>query len=276
LQQRRQMVEIDNNNLSINKQCEVLQIHRSGLYYQPNGESQHNLDLMLEIDKIHLKWPYYGTRRMTAELQNMGYVVGRKLIRRLMRLMGIEVIYPRQNTSQPNKGHKIYPYLLRGLKIDHINQVWQTDITYVPMKRGYMYLMAIIDVYSRYVVGWSISNSMEAEWCAGVVEDAIAKHGTPEIFNTDQGSQFTSELFTSMLTGHNIKISMDGKGRAIDNIFIERLWRSVKQENIYINAYETGLDLYKGVEAYFKDYNHVRIHQSLYYSTPVQRYKPAA
>jgi len=276
LQQRRQMVEIDNNNLSINKQCEVLQIHRSGLYYQPNGESQHNLDLMLEIDKIHLKWPYYGTRRMTAELQNMGYVVGRKLIRRLMRLMGIEVIYPRQNTSQPNKGHKIYPYLLRGLKIDHINQVWQTDITYVPMKRGFMYLMAVIDVHSRYVLNWSISNSMEATWCTQVVQQAIKKHGTPEIFNTDQGSQFTSELFTEMLLCNNIKISMDGKGRATDNIYIERLWRNVKQENIYLNAYETGLELYKGLEKYFYHYNNHRVHQALNYLKPIDIYKNVA
>jgi len=270
------MVEIDNNNLSINKQCEVLQIHRSGLYYQPNGESQHNLDLMLEIDKIHLKWPYYGTRRMTAELQNMGYVVGRKLIRRLMRLMGIEVIYPRQNTSQPNKGHKIYPYLLRGLKIDHINQVWQTDITYVPMKRGFMYLMAVIDVHSRYVLNWSISNSMEATWCTQVVQQAIKKHGTPEIFNTDQGSQFTSELFTEMLLGNSIKISMDGKGRATDNIYIERLWRNVKQENIYLNAYETGLELYKGLEKYFYQYNNHRVHQALNYLKPIDIYKNVA
>ena len=276
MQQRRQMVEIDNNNLSINKQCEVLQIHRSGLYYQPNGESQHNLDLMLEIDKIHIKWPYYGTRRMTVELQNMGYVVGRKLIRRLMRLMGIEVIYPRQNTSQPNKGHKIYPYLLRGLKIDHINQVWQTDITYVPMKRGFMYLMAVIDVHSRYVLNWSISNSMEATWCTQVVQQAIKKHGTPEIFNTDQGSQFTSELFTEMLLCNNIKISMDGKGRATDNIYIERLWRNVKQENIYLNAYETGLELYKGLEKYFYQYNNHRVHQALNYLKPIDIYKNVA
>ena len=276
MQQRRQMVEIDNNNLSINKQCEVLQIHRSGLYYQPNGESQHNLDLMLEIDKIHLKWPYYGTRRMTAELQNMGYVVGRKLIRRLMRLMGIEVIYPRQNTSQPNKDHKIYPYLLRGLKIDHINQVWQTDITYIPMKRGFMYLMAVIDVHSRYVLNWSISNSMEATWCTQVVQQAIKKHGTPEIFNTDQGSQFTSELFTEMLLCNNIKISMDGKGRATDNIYIERLWRNVKQENIYLNAYETGLELYKGLEKYFYQYNNHRVHQALNYLKPIDIYKNVA
>jgi len=276
LQQRRQMVETDNNKLSINKQCEVLQIHRSGVYYRPNGESQHTLDLMLEIDKIHIKWPYYGTRRMTVELQNMGYVVGRKLIRRLMRLMGIEVIYPRQNTSQPNKGHKIYPYLLRGLKIDHINQVWQTDITYVPMKRGFMYLMAVIDVHSRYVLNWSISNSMDAAWCTQVVQQAIEKYGKPEIFNTDQGSQFTSELFTEMLLGNNIKISMDGKGRATDNIYIERLWRNVKQENIYLNAYETGLDLYKGLEEYFYQYNNHRVHQALNYLKPIDIYKNVA
>ncbi len=276
MQQRRQMVETDNNKLSINKQCEVLQIHRSGVYYRPNGESQHTLDLMLEIDKIHIKWPYYGTRRMTVELQNMGYVVGRKLIRRLMRLMGIEVIYPRQNTSQPNKGHKIYPYLLRGLKIDHINQVWQTDITYVPMKRGFMYLMAVIDVHSRYVLNWSISNSMDAAWCTQVVQQAIEKYGKPEIFNTDQGSQFTSELFTEMLLGNNIKISMDGKGRATDNIYIERLWRNVKQENIYLNAYETGLDLYKGLEEYFYQYNNHRVHQALNYLKPIDIYKNVA
>lgn len=270
------MVEKKHPGLSMVKQCELLQIHRSGLYYKPCGESKFNLQVMFELDKLHLLRPYYGLRRLTAELQKMGYPVGKKLVRRLMRVMGIEAMYPRPRTTQPVQGHKIYPYLLNGLSIHRPNQVWQADITYVPMKRGYMYLMAIIDVYSRYVVGWSVSNSMEAEWCAGVVEEAIAKHGKPEIFNTDQGSQFTSELFTGMLAGHEIKISMDGKGRAIDNIFIERLWRSVKQENIYLNAYETGLELYKGLEAYFHDYNHVRVHQSLDYSVPVKLYKPAA
>lgn len=270
------MVEISHSELSIVEQCKILNIHRSGLYYKPCGESEYNLHVMLEIDKLHLIRPYYGVRRITVELQNMGYNVGRKLVRRLMRVMGIETMYPKPKTTQKEEGHKIYPYLLRGINITRPNQVWQADITYVPMKRGYMYMIAIIDVYSRYVVGWSISNSMEAEWCVGAVEEAIAKHSKPEIFNTDQGSQFTSELFTGMLTRHEIKISMDGKGRAIDNIFIERLWRSVKQENIYINAYETGLDLYRGMQEYFQDYNHVRIHQSLDYAIPAQLYKPAA
>ena len=231
---------------------------------------------MLELDKLHLRWPCYGVRRLTAELQNLGYKVGRKLVKRLMQEIAIEAIYPRPKTTQKAEGHKIYPYLLRNLKVERPNQVWQADITYVPMKRGYMYLIAIIDVYSRYVVEWSISNTMEAKWCVEAVNAAIHKYGKPEIFNTDQGSQFTSELFTGNLESNDIKISMDGKGRAIDNIFIERLWRSVKQENIYLKAYETGLELYKGLEEYFKDYNYHRVHQSLNYLKPIELYKNAA
>lgn len=270
------MVERENKDISIVRQCELLGIHRSGIYYKPGEESEVNLQIMLEIDKLHLKCPFYGVRRITKEMQNKGFNIGKKLVRRLIGIMDLETLYPKPKMTQQGKGHKIYPYLLKGLNIVQPNHVWETDITYIPMKHGYMYLMAIIDVYSRYVVGWSISNSMDKEWCVVVVNEAISRHGKPEIFNTDQGSQFTSELFTNTLLGHKIKISMDGKGRAIDNIFIERLWRSVKQENIYLNAYETGTDLYKGLKTYFYEYNYLRIHQSLDYAKPIELYKPAA
>lgn len=205
---------------------------------------------------------------MTHHLRHLGYHVNHKRVRRLYRLMDLRVIYAKKNTSQPNKGHKKYPYLLRGLKIDRPNQVWAFDITWIPMFRGFMYLVAIIDLHSRYVVNWSISNSMDAQWCSEVLEEAIKKHGTPEIFNTDQGSQFTSILFTNTLKQNGIKISMDGKGRAIDNVFIERLWRSLKYEYVYLNPANGGVELYKGIKKYFDFYNHERIHQNLDYKTP--------
>ncbi len=270
------MIERDNKEISISKQSTILGIYRSGLYYKPCKESAKNIEIMEFMDKLHIQRPCYGVRRIREELRKKGYSVGRKLIARLMRIMCIEAIYPRPSTTEKNSDHKIYPYLLKGLKIERPNQVWETDITYIPMKRGFMYMMAIIDVYSRYVVGWSVSNSMEAEWCVGVVEEAIKRFGKPEIMNTDQGSQFTSRIFTEMLTQQGVKISMDSKGRAIDNIYIERLWRSVKQENIYLHAYETGTDLYKGMESYFDDYNNHRVHQSLDYSVPIEVYKKAS
>ncbi len=198
-------------------------------------------------------------------MRGLGYFVNRKRLRRLMKLMGWETLYKRPGTSDPNTSHKVYPYLLKGLAITKANQVWATDITYVPMRKGFMYLCAVIDLHTRYVVNWSVSNTMTADWCKSVVEEAIVTNGKPEIFNTDQGSQFTSEIFTGILKKHEIQISMDGKGRAIDNIFIERLWKSVKYENIYLNVYEDGVSLYQGLQRYFEFYNTEPFHQSLGY-----------
>ena len=220
------------------------------------------------IDREFFDKPFYGIRRMTHHLGHLGFKVNYKRIRRLYRLMDIRVIYPKKNTSKANKEHKTYPYLLRGLKIERVNQVWATDITWIPMKQGFMYLIAIIDLYSRYVLNWSISNSMDATWCANVLKEAIKEHGTPEIFNTDQGSQFTSLKFTDVLKANHIRISMDGKGRAIDKVFIERLWRSVKTEYVYLNPANGGLELYRGMEKYISFYNHQRVHQALKYQVP--------
>jgi putative transposase len=276
LTERRKMVCVSDPLLSISQQCNLLSIHRSGLYYQPVAESEENLLFMRLIDEQYLSTPFYGFRKMTQYLLSLGHQVNRKRVRRLMRLMGLMAIYQKPNTSQANKLHYKYPYLLKGLTITRSNQVWAADITYIPMKRGFMYLMAIIDLHSRYVIGWSVSNSMEADWCANVVEQAIARHGKPEIFNTDQGSQFTSEVFIKTLKDKQISISMDGKGRALNNIFIERLWRSVKYENIYLNAYGDGTALYQGLKTYFAFYNQERFHQSLAYQTPNSLYQMAA
>jgi len=255
----------------VSEQCKLLGIHRSGLYYKPRPVSALNLHLMKIIDQEIYDKPFYGVRRMTHLLRRRGYFVNRKRIQRLYRLMNIKVIYPKA-TSKPNKEHQVYPYLLRDLRIDHRNQVWATDITYIPMKQGFMYMIAIIDLHSRYVVNWSISNTMDAAWCSEVLEEAIRNHGAPEIFNTDQGSQFTSHRFTNMLLSNGIKISMDGKGRAIDNIFIERFWRSVKQEYVYLNPESGGLSLFKGMSKYINFYNTERVHQSLKYRTPKETY----
>lgn len=268
LYQKRKMVDPELKTLSVYQQCELLNIHRSGLYYKPRSETALNLYLMKLIDKEFFDKPFYGVRRMTHHLKHLGMPVNYKRVRRLYRLMDIRVIYPKKNTSKPDKGHKKYPYLLRGLKITQPNQVWAADITWIPMKQGFMYLVAIIDLFSRYVVNWSISNSMDAEWCAEVLKEAIAQHGTPEIFNTDQGSQFTSLKFTDVLKANGVAISMDGKGRAIDNVFIERLWRSVKTEYVHINPANGGLELYRGMKNYMTFYNLSRPHQSLDYRMP--------
>lgn len=231
---------------------------------------------MTELDKQYLKTPFYGIRRMTAHLRSLGHCVNHKRVQRLMRKMGLEAVYRKSNTSFPNKEHTIYPYLLKGLKITRPNQVWATDITYIPMAKGFMYLIAIVDLFSRKVLTWSVSNTMEAEWCAEVLKEAIEEFGKPEIFNTDQGSQFTSNIFTRVLKDNQIKISMDGKGRAIDNIFVERLWKSVKYENIYLKEYKNGVELQKGLEEYFVFYNQERFHQSLSYQTPDRFYAQVA
>ena len=272
LKERQQMVDKRYPVLSLSRQCDLLEIHRSGLYYSPVPECAENLMLMRLIDEQYYKTPFYGLRKVTAWLKSLGHHVNKKRVKRLMDLVGWQTIFRRPRTTIAAQGHKVYPYLLKNLPIERVNQVWAMDITYIPMKKGFMFLAAIIDLHSRYVVHWSISNTMTAEWCAQVLEDAIRLHGRPTIFNTDQGSQFTSEVFTAMLLANGIQISMDGKGRAIDNIFIERLWRSVKYEDIYLNCYEDGLALYKGMEAYFQFYNRERPHQSLDYDTPALRY----
>lgn len=232
LTQRRMLIDPTAPS-SLHQQCQWLGLPRSSYYYQPVAASSEDLLLMRLLDEQYLETPQYGYRKMGLILTQAGYLVNHKRVRRLMQTMGLEAIYPKINLSKPAAGHKIYPYLLRGLSITRVHQVWATDITYVPMADGYMYLIAIIDLYSRYVLVWSVSNTMDAEWCSGILRQALAAYSPPEIFNTDQGSQFTSEEFTGTLLDANIRISMDGQGRALDNIFIERLWRTVKYENIY-------------------------------------------
>lgn len=275
-EERRDMIGPSCSQLSISAQCKLLSVSKSSFYYTPTGESEDNLAIMRQMDEQYFKTPFYGALRLTAILILSGYKVNIKRVRRLMKIVNWQTIYREPHTTISDKTHYKYPYLLRGLKIERCNQVWAMDITYIPMKTGFMYLTAIIDLHSRYVVQWSLSNTMSAEWCTEVLKEAIKNHGTPEIFNTDQGSQFTSDIFINTLIDNGVKISMDGRGRALDNIFIERLWRSVKYENIYLNVYENGLSLWEGLEKYFQFYNHQRLHQSLDYHTPKQRYVLAA
>ncbi len=264
IEQRKAIVDKANTKLSVKKQCNLLTIHRSGFYYKKKEEAALNHELMFEIDKEYTRHPFRGVPSMTEYLRrDLGYAINHKRIARLYKQMDIFALVPGPHTSNGCKEHKKYPYLLRNLVVKRNNQVWATDITYVPVKNGHMFLIAIIDLYSRYVVKWALSNSMEAEWCADVLKEAIAEHGAPEMFNTDQGSQFTSDVFIEVLKTNGITISMDGKGRATDNIFIERLWRSVKYEDVYLNAYESGIDLFKGLKHYFQFYNQVRRHSSI-------------
>lgn len=264
------------NTLSMTRQCELLSIHRSGLYYCPCEESEENLFLMRLLDEQYLETPFYGIRKNTWWLRREGFNINVKRVKRLMDLMGWQTLYRKRNLSKANKEHKVYPYLLRGFQVTDRNQVWAIDITYVPMKRGFMYLCAIIDLHTRYVINWSISNTMTAQWVRTVIQEAISMHGKPLIMNSDQGSQFTSDEYITLLEDAGIKISMDGKGRAIDNIFIERLWRSVKYECVYLHAFEDGVQLYDGLKKYFHFYNHQRIHQSLKYLKPAELYLKAA
>jgi len=261
------LIEPDHRDISIVRQCELLGLSRSGYYYKPVEETPENLHYMLLMDKQYLQTPFYGVLRMLTYLQSLGYSVNIKRVTRLYRKMGLECIYPKPKLSQGVASHPKYPYLLKGLDIVHPNQVWSTDITYIPMAKGFLYLVAVIDWFSRYVLSWELSNSLDVSFCLSAL-DAAFRHGTPEIFNTDQGVQFTSSEFTDSLLSKGIKISMDGKGRAIDNVVIERLWWSVKYENVYLHSYETGLELYKGLDEYFKFYNTERLHQSLGHKTP--------
>ena len=272
MEERRQMIDKQGSFLSIARQCELVKVHRSGLYYKLCSESPENLAIMRLLDEQYFKTPFYGVRKLTFLIKNAGFKANRKRVKRLMDLMGWQTLYRHKNTSKPDKQNRLYPYMLKGLLINKANQVWAMDITYVPMRKGFMYLCAVIDLYTRYVVNWSVSNTMTAEWCKQVAQEAIEQYGAPEIFNTDQGSQFSSEEFTSALLDREIKISMDGKGRAADNIFIERLWRTVKYEHVYLHVADDGVQLYEGLREYFSFYNKHRPHQSLEYDTPEARY----
>jgi putative transposase len=263
------VVDHQHPSLSIVRQCRLLDISRSGLYYQPVGISEEDLTLMKLIDRQYLSTPFYGARKIAAYLKSQGHGVNRKRVRRLMRLMGLKAIYRRPKTSTPGPGHKIYPYLLGGMKITRPNQVWAADITYIPMARGFLYLVAIIDWYSRYVLSWRLSNTLDAGFCVEALEEALKK-GKPEIFNTDQGSQFTGDAFTGILKQHGVRISMDGKGSYNDNLFIERLWRSVKYEEVYLKAYQDGREARIGLGNYFRFYNTERPHQTHGYRTPAE------
>lgn len=266
------MINKESTVLSLSAQCKLLNISRGNFYYTPVPETQENLSIMSFLDKQYHKTPFYGSRKLTVILQNEGFKVCRKRVKRLMRKINWQTFYKAPNTSLANKEHKIYPYLLRNLVTEKANQVWSTDITYIAMSRGFMYLCAIIDVHTRFVVGWSISNTMTAQWCLDVMQQAIATYGKPQIVNTDQGSQYTSTIFTEYLLQNSIKISMDGKGRALDNIWIERLWRSVKYEDIYLKSYGTVKELEQGMKHYFEFYNNERVHENLDYKTPYQIY----
>lgn len=270
--------------LSLQRQCELVNISRSGFYYEPVAASAENLALMRRLDELHLERPVYGSRRLTALLQREGQAVNRKRVARLLRLMGVEAVYPKRSLSAPAPGHRTYPYLLNGLEISGPDQVWCSDITYVPMAYGFMYLVAVMDWWSRYVVGWELSNSLDSEFCIRAWTTALGPGRQPLIANTDQGSQFTSEAYLEAVEAVGVDVSMDGRGRWIDNRFIERLWRSVKQEDIYPQDYADGLTAHRGLARWFEDYNTGRPHQALDYATPGEWYhtpesygaKPAA
>ena len=257
--------------MPVARQCELLGLARSSYYHEPTGESASNLELMRLIDEIYTEHPYFGIRRMVAWLRKLGRHVNKKRVSRLMQRMGLQAIYPKPRLSDPNKQHKKYPYLLRGVEIERTDQVWSTDITYIRLEKGFVYLTAVIDWHSRYVLSWSVSISMEADFCVEVLKAALNK-GKPEIFNTDQGSQFTSDDFTGCLLAEGIAISMDGKGRAIDNVFVERLWRSVKYEEVFLRDYKTVREAKNGLARYFEFYNNERPHQALGYRTPREVY----
>lgn len=270
---RRTLVDPHDKHFSIAQQCGLLEVARSSYYYQPVGESPENLALMDRIDKLFTARPEMGVRRMYHELTTPDNPINIKRVRRLMRLMGLEAVGPKPNLSKPQKGHTIYPYLLKGLVVDRPNYVWSTDITYVPMANGFLYLCAIIDWFSRYILSWRLSNTLLADFCIDALEEALSRWGKPQIFNTDQGSQFTSHDFLNPLISNDIAVSMDSKGRALDNIFIERFWRTIKYEHLYLRAYPDGHSLHQGLTEYFHFYNYERKHQSLGYQTPAVWYE---
>ena len=272
LEEKRQLIEEDHPQISIAKQCELLGLARSSFYYPAQGESEENLQLKNAIDSQYTKTPFYGSRRMTVCLRKQGYKVNRKRIARLMREMGLQAVYPKRNLSKRHEGHKIYPYLLKGLNIERPDFVWASDITYIRMKRGFVYLVAVMDWYSRFVISWRISISMEVDFCIEALSEALSI-SQPEIFNSDQGAQYTSGKFTGILAQEGIQISMDGKGRCFDNIFVESLWRSVKWEEVYLKDYENVRECAGELKRYFDFYNYERPHQSLGYKTPYEVYQ---
>ena len=266
---RRKMVDREHPSLSMTRQCALLGVSRSGLYYRARGTSEEDLALMEAMDRQYLETPFFGSRRMRVWLERGGMVVGRKRVQRLMRTMGLRAIYRGPGTSRPAPEHRVYPYLLRNVQITQPNQVWAADITYLPMARGFLYLVAIMDWRSRYVVSWRLSNTLEADFCIEALQEALGQ-GQPKVFNTDQGSQFTSRGFIDVLREHGVKISMDGKGRYRDNIFVERLWRTVKYEEVYLKAYTSASEARRELGAYFRFYNNQRPHQTLGYRTPAE------
>ncbi len=267
------MIERANPNLSITRQCRMLAISRSSFYYTPTGESPVNLALMRRIDELFLKYPFYGSRQIVRQSRRDGVRVGRHRVRRLMRLMGLQAIYQAPRTSDPNPEHRIYPYLLKGLAIDRPNRVWCADITYIPVQRGFLYLVAIMDWATRHVLAWRLSNTMDVRFCIEALNEALARYGKPDIFNTDQGSQFTSFEFTGVLKGAEITISMDGRGRYMDNIFIERLWRSLKYEAVYLHELGDGFKADRVIGEWIGFYNTVRPHSALGGRTPAEAYR---
>jgi putative transposase len=268
---RRRLVGPDEPT-SVRRQCELLGVSRSSVYYVPVEPDAEELELMRRIDEIHLEFPFYGSRSIARELRGKGYRANRKRVQRLMRLMGLESVAPKPNTSKPNQEHPVYPYLLRGLTISRPNQVWATDITYIPLARGSAYLVAIMDWHSRRVLSWRLSNTLDASFCVEALQGALSRFGRPEIFNSDQGAQFTATDFTAVLLAARVKISMDGKGRCIDNVFVERLWRSLKYEDVYLKAYTNLVEARAGIGRYFHFYNTRRSHQALGYQTPADFY----
>ena len=272
MKDKRRWIDASHGKLSVVRQCDLIGLARSSYYYTPMaGESEENLRLMRQIDELYLKRPYYGSPRMTGRLRELGWAVNEKRVARLMRLMGLQAVLPGPHTSRPHPEHRVYPYLLRGVTIGAPDEVWCADITYVPMRQGYLYLVAVMDWFSRFVLSWELSNSLEAAFCVGALDRALERE-LPGIFNTDQGAQFTSEDFTGRLEKAGVRISMDGRGRALDNVFIERLWRSVKDEEIYLRDYSDGSEARKGLGRYFRFYNTERRHQALGRRTPAQVY----
>jgi putative transposase len=269
------MIDGNHPRLSIVRQCELAGIARSSYYYEPKGENELNLELMRVIDEQFMETPWYGSRQMARHLRRKGHKLGRKRIRRLMRKMSLAAIYQAPRTSQPHPEHRIYPYLLQGMTIDRPNQVWCADITYIPMRRGFLYLVAIMDWATRAVLAWRLSNTMDSEFCVEALKEALAKYGTPEIFNTDQGSQFTSQDFTDVLKEAGVRISMDGRGRWMDNVFIERLWRSLKYECVYLYDFETGSEARRRIQIWMTYYNTDRPHSSFGDQTPLEAYRGA-
>lgn len=266
------LVDRENSGYSLRAQCRMLQINRATLYYEPAQTSERDQLLMKVLDEQYTKPPFYGVLRMTESLRAYGYEVGKCHVRTLLRTMGLEAVFAKPNLSKPHPAHRIYPYLLSDVTVERPNQVWSADITYIRLTQGFAYLIAFIDWYSRYVLSWRLSNTLDSGFCVDALEEALNKYGNPEIFNSDQGSQFTSNEFIGVLTKRSILISMDGKGRAHDNIFVERLWRSVKYENVYLNGYQTIPEAGDGLKKYFEFYNKERFHQSLIYKTPSQVY----